>query len=37
MDRFVVKVDLDNPWFQRRSVRVASHADFDGDTIDSST
>ena len=35
MDRFVVKVDLDNPWFQRRSVRVASHADFDGDTIDS--
>jgi hypothetical protein len=35
LDRFVVKVDLDNPWFQRRSIRVASHADFDGDMIDS--
>ena len=35
IDRFVLKVDLDNPWFQRRRVNVVSHADFDGDAIDS--
>ncbi len=35
VDRFVLKVDLDNPWFQRRHVDVVSHADFDNDSIDS--
>ena len=35
LDRFIVKVDLDNPWFQRRHSDVVSHADFDADQIDS--
>ena len=35
LSRFIVKVDLDNPWFQRRHVDVVSHADFDTDMIDS--
>jgi hypothetical protein len=35
LDRFILKVDLDNPWFQRRHVNVVSHADFDSDAIDS--
>jgi hypothetical protein len=34
-DRFVIKVGIDNPWFQRRHVNVVSHADFDTDQIDS--
>ena len=33
-DRFIIKVDLDNPWFQRRHVNVVSHADFDTDQIE---
>jgi hypothetical protein len=33
LDRFIVKVDLDNPWFQRRTVNVVSYADFDADQI----
>ena len=33
LDQFVLKVDLDNPFFQRRKVTVLSHADFDGDSI----
>ena len=33
LDQFVVKVDIDNPLFQRRKVTVLSHADFDGDSI----
>lgn len=35
LDQFIVKVDLDNPFFQRRKVNVVSHADFDGDQIGS--
>jgi hypothetical protein len=35
LSRFIVKVDLDNPWYQRRHVDVVSHADFDTDMIDS--
>jgi hypothetical protein len=35
LDHFIVKVDLDNAWFQRRHVDVVSHADFDSDMIDS--
>ena len=31
--RFILKVDLDNPWFQRRRATVVSHADFAGDSI----
>lgn len=33
LNRFIVKVDLDNPWFQRRHVNVVSHADFAADSI----
>jgi hypothetical protein len=33
LDQFIVKVDLDNPWFQRRHVNVVSHADFESDSI----
>jgi hypothetical protein len=33
LDRFVIKVDLDNPWFQRRKLNVATKADFDADSI----
>jgi hypothetical protein len=33
VDRFILKVDLDNPWFQRRHVNVVSFADFDNDSI----
>jgi hypothetical protein len=35
LDRFIVKVDLDNPWFERRRVTVVSHSNFDDDKIDS--
>jgi hypothetical protein len=30
---FIVKVDLDNPWFQRRTLNVVTYADFDNDQI----
>ncbi len=33
LGQFVVKVDLDNPYFQRRTVNVVTHADFAGDSI----
>ena len=33
LSRFVVKVDLDNPFFQRRKVTVLSYADFQDDSI----
>ncbi len=33
LSQFIVKVDLDNPFFQRRKVNVISHADFDSDSI----
>lgn len=33
LDQFIVKVDLDNPFFQRRQVTVTTHADFQGDSI----
>jgi len=33
LDQFILKVDLDNPWFQRRSVKVVTYADFDTDQI----
>jgi hypothetical protein len=33
LGQFVVKVDLDNPYFARRTVSVVTHADFDGDSI----
>lgn len=33
LDRFIVKVDLDNPWFQRRKLNVATKASFDADGI----
>jgi hypothetical protein len=33
VDQFIVKVDLDSPWFQRRHLNVVSHADFDTDSI----
>ncbi len=32
-DKFILKVDLDNPWFQRRTVNVVTYADFDTDQI----
>ncbi len=35
LDRFIEKVDLDNPWFQRRTLKVTSFADFDADGIGS--
>ena len=34
-DRFISKVNLDDPWFQRRQVRVKSNADFTTDSISS--
>jgi hypothetical protein len=33
LDRFILRVNLDNPWFQRRRVNVISHADFAADSI----
>jgi hypothetical protein len=30
---FIVKVDLDNPWFQRRTINLVTYADFDADQI----
>ncbi|MGV9868066.1 hypothetical protein [Rhodococcus koreensis] len=35
MSRFVIDVDLDAPYFQRREVEVISRVEFDTDTIDS--
>jgi hypothetical protein len=32
-DQFILRVNIDNPWFQRRSLSVVSHANFDGDSI----
>ncbi|MBV9577561.1 MAG: hypothetical protein JO057_03105 [Chloroflexi bacterium] len=33
LDQFIVPVDLDNPFFQRRQVTVTTHADFETDSI----
>ena len=33
LSQFIVKVDLDNPFFQRRKVSVLSYADFQDDSI----
>jgi hypothetical protein len=33
LDRFILRVNLDNPWFQRRRVNVISHANFAADSI----
>jgi hypothetical protein len=33
IDRFILRVNLDNPWFQRRRVNVISHANFAADSI----
>ncbi|MBV9577557.1 MAG: hypothetical protein JO057_03085, partial [Chloroflexi bacterium] len=33
LDQFVVHADLDNPFFQRRTVNVSTHADFASDSI----
>lgn len=35
LSRFVVPVNLDDPWFQRRSVSVISRANFDEDSVTS--
>lgn len=35
LSRFVVPVDLDNPWFKKREVKVIARSDFDIDMIDS--
>jgi hypothetical protein len=35
LDRFVLKVDLDDPWFQQRRIRVISRANFAQDNIES--
>lgn len=35
LTQFILKVDLDNPYFQRRRVSVTTHADFDADSIGS--
>ena len=35
LGQFVLPVDLDNPWFQRRSVSVISRANFDEDSVTS--
>jgi hypothetical protein len=35
MSRFVIDVDLDDPWFQRRQVRIIPRANFDKDAISS--
>jgi hypothetical protein len=32
-DQFIVRVDLDNPFFKRRRVNVNTHANFDADSI----
>jgi hypothetical protein len=34
-DRFILKVNLDDPWFQRRRLTVKSNADFTTDSISS--
>jgi hypothetical protein len=33
LEQFIVRVDLDNPYFQRRQVSVTTHADFQADSI----
>jgi hypothetical protein len=33
VERFIIKVDLDNPWFQRRKLNVTTKANFDADGI----
>ena len=33
LTKYILKVDLDNPFFQRRAVQVLSYADFNGDSI----
>lgn len=33
LSRFIIKVDLDNPWFQRRKLNITTKADFDADGI----
>ena len=35
LDRFVISVDLDDPYFERRRVKAISRADFEGDSIGS--
>ncbi|MGV8963286.1 MAG: hypothetical protein ACOH2V_07885 [Candidatus Saccharimonadaceae bacterium] len=35
LSRFIIPVELDNPWFQRREVNVIARTDFDTDNIDS--
>ena len=35
LDRFIMSVDLDDPYFERRRVKVISRADFAGDSIGS--
>jgi len=35
LDKFILKVNLDDPWFQRRKVQVISRANFDEDAIGS--
>src|SRR5947209_3135602 len=35
LNRFVVPVNLDDPWFQRRQVNVISRANFDEDSVNS--
>jgi hypothetical protein len=33
LDRYILKVDLDNPWFTRRTIKVVSYADFVADQV----
>jgi hypothetical protein len=35
LENFILKVDLDDPWFRRRKVKVISRASFDEDSIGS--
>ncbi len=35
ISRFVIPVELDNPWFQKRKVNVIARTDFDSDNIES--
>ncbi len=35
LDRFVISVDLDDPYFERRRLKAISRADFEGDSIGS--
>ncbi len=35
LDRFIIPVDLDNPYFQRRQIEAISQADFEGDGLQS--